>query len=168
MAYWGVLWAWTSEFESCSSAELEFGPRLCEEPLEKGLLSWSGFFIYCVGFFLPATKISPSFPDTHLFPCLKLTCLKAALLPVLIAAGSHECGMNSLPQAQGLWITFPWLLLNLPVMFGELVWAFCPDLCLYPCAWPYKILQKCEAVEDVRSQMCLQGQERRSRTSSKF
>lgn len=139
MACWGVLWAWTSGFLPCSSAELGFGPRQCKGAL-KGAPRLVWLFIYCVNFLLPATEISPSFLDTQLLPFLKRTCLKAALFPVVIDAGSHECGICRLPQAEGLWVAFPWLLLNLPMMFGELVWAFCPDSYLFPRAWPNGIL----------------------------
>lgn len=148
---WAGVWS-----QAVQRASWKGGPQLV----------WS--FIYCVNFLLTATKISPSFPDTQLFPFLKLTCLKAALFPVVTGAGSHECGMHSLPQAERLRVTFPWLLLNLPMMFGELVWAYFPDSVsiLVPDlmeSWQ----QKWEAVEDVRSQMCFQGQNQELLASSR-
>lgn len=155
MARWGVLWAWTSGFVPFFSWAGVWSQAV-QRASWKGAhqLVWS--FIYCVNFSVPATKISPSFPDTQLFPFLKPPCLKVALFPAVINAGSHECGMHSLPQVEGLGVTFPWLLLNLPMMFGELDWAFCPDSFLEPDlmgSWLPSVEQR-----KTRSQVCPQGQ----------
>lgn len=126
MACWGVLWAWTSGFVPFFS-----WAGVWSQAVQRAhQLVWS--FMYSVNFSVPPTKISPSFPDTQLFPFLKPPCLKASLSlwSLMLDHMNVECTASH--KAEGLGVTFPWLLLNLPMMFGELDWAFCPDSFLGP------------------------------------